>query len=156
MDTHPLHSVHTGRNECDAVLVDQAARQTCSQCQSEIFTRNPAFYCRLCDFKLCRGCDKGSQHPAHVQHSLYYLDPSQKYGGTWRCNICKKSCQDMGETCCYHCPVCKFDICKNCFSPVNRPLHEHCLIRTDVRYVYHQSNGEWCCDICGHNNGPGN
>ena len=153
---HPLHPVHTGKDECDAVVVDNCGLQKCSLCKATITSFKPAFDCLPCGFKLCHDCYRGFKHPAHVEHALFWLNPTQQHGRTWKCGACDKIGTQNGETRCYHCKDCDFNLCKSCFEAIKRPLHEHFLSRTDVRYKYHRSFGEWCCDSCGRNNGPQN
>ena len=87
-------------------------------------------------------------HPDHQAHHITPISP-------WRCDICKRESDNIQENQCYHCKECDVHMCKECFSGINSLLHHHMLYRTDVRSVYSQSNGEWECDVCGKNNGPG-
>ena len=150
--THRLHHQHTGRTESDAVAVAPARVKGCSSCLEPLSqTEKPAFHCNDCDFTVCQSCDKPKSHPVHPNHSLYYISPTS----SWRCNVCKRKGGNASETLCYHCEQCDFYLCKNCYTGVNTLLHPHTLYRTDVRYVYHQSRGDWACDVCQKNNGPG-
>ena len=154
MSTHPLHLTHSGKNENDAVAVADTTEPRCSNCQQQLFSLTPAFICQLCNFLICCACDRGHRHPVHDQHKLYSINPLKGSIGSWRCSVCKIA--SAVETHCYHCPICVFSMCKTCFVSVTYPLHGHPLIRTDVRNVYHETLGEWCCDNCSNNNGPGN
>ena len=150
--THRLHQRHTGRNEADAVAVAQGNVEACSSCREPLSPlERPAFYCNECNYTVCNACDKPKSHPVHPVHDLYSTTPIVQ----WRCDVCKRSSSDIEDLQCYHCEECSFYLCKKCFDSVNSPLHAHTLYRTDVRYVYHQSNGDWLCDVCRNNNGPG-
>lgn len=148
---HPLHPVHTGKDECDAVVTDTRNNNTCSACAETITAHKPAYECLPCDFKLCRKCYEGHRHPVHVEHRLFLTNPN---GKKWKCEVCLKMGDKMGNY--YHCAYCNFNLCKRCFMPSNSPLHVHRLNHTDVRYTYDCTRGEWCCDCCGGNNGPQN
>ena len=148
--THRLHRVHTGRTESDAVAV--ASEKACSSCLEPLSQlEKPAFHCNQCDYTVCGACDKPKSHPVHPNHGVFYITPISP----WRCDVCKLSSENIQEIQCYHCEQCGFRICKKCYTGVSSPLHVHGLYRTDVSYVYHQSNGEWTCDVCSNNNGPG-
>ena len=147
--THPSHPTHTGKDVCDAVAMNTCSKLTCNVCAETITAHKPAYECLPCDFKLCDKCYKGYQHPVHVQHHLFVVNP---FGKTWKCSICHK----MDDSNYYDCKVCNLNICKRCFMPTDTLLHEHRLNYTDVRYEYNFSKGEWCCDCCGRKERSGN
>ena len=153
--THPLHPVHTGRDDVDAAVFGRSrtTSQLCSHCGKTIQSSDPAFQCQPCDFKLCSNCDKtrGYAHYAHISHYLFLVNLVHEI---WTCNGCNKSCTEIKETSCYLCNVCKFYLCLSCFEPKRYLLHQHDLTKTDVRSVYPGSRGGWKCDCCGGNNGP--
>lgn len=150
-DTHRLHPQHTGRTESDAVAVSQSTH-VCSSCLEPLsqYEKTP-FHCNQCDYIVCTMCDAPRPHPVHPNHLLYLVTPTK----SWRCDVCKRPNSEISEIVCYHCEVCDFHMCKNCSGDINSQLHQHTLLRTDVRSVYIQSNGNWACDICRNNNGPG-
>jgi ribosomal protein L37AE/L43A len=149
---HRLHPVHTGRTESDAVSVAQASEKACNSCLEPLSqTEKPAFRCDQCDYTVCKSCDRPKSHPVHPNHNVYYITPISP----WRCDVCKRDNASIQEIQCYHCEECDFHMCKPCYAGVNSLLHHHTLYRTDVRFVYHHSHGDWNCDICRNNNGPG-
>lgn len=148
--THRLHRHHTGRTESEAVAVASRREKACSSCSEPLsLLDKPAYHCNDCDYIVCHSCDKPQSHPVHPSHNLFLISPTT----AWRCNVCKVT--NSQETPCYNCEQCEFYLCKNCFARINTLLHAHSLYRTDVRYVYHQSQGDWACDVCQKNNGPG-
>ncbi|XP_028398693.1 ZZ-type zinc finger-containing protein P35G2.11c-like isoform X2 [Dendronephthya gigantea] len=147
--THRLHPHHTGRTESDAVAVAQSTC-VCSNCIKPL-SQEPSFHCNQCDFIVCTTCDAPKVHPVHPNHPLYLVTPATP----WRCNVCNSCNANSKNNLCYHCEICDFRMCKKCFPCMYSKLHVHPLLRTDVRLVYHQYNGEWNCDICGNSNGPG-
>lgn len=151
--THPLHLRHTGRTESDAVAVGRPSEKSCSNCFGPLSVfEKPPFHCNQCDFTICAACDKPRRHPVHPNHLLYLTRPISP----WRCDVCKRESGYLQDVQCYHCEPCDFHLCKKCFPVLKSSLHEHTLQRTDVTYVYYESKGEWACDVCRHNNGPGN
>ena len=137
-------AIPTGRDECDAV---PASGGNVPGSGSDYAAKNPW---RPNDFKR-QTPDRGHPHPAHYSHYLFLMNITHMI---WKCNGCNRSSTDIRDTTCYSCSSCKFYLCKDCFEPrVDDTIHQHALVKTDVRCVYHASHGGWKCDCCGGNNG---
>ena len=156
-DTHPLHPTHNGKTESDAVSVQNPqnpSRRQCSNCRTQLLTK-PSFNCKICDYFLCAACNMSYDHPVHIQHKLNRAcNTIPNLGSSWRCNVCCIIASDY--VCRYRCIPCDFNICEECFAPKLHPFHKHRLTKTDVRHVYVSGHGQWFCDYCRNNNGPGN
>lgn len=90
-------------------------------------------------------------HPNHP-HPLTPISDTRTlypdYNGQWQCDICELSYNSQHRP--YHCALCKFDLCLECFQPKKHPLHtpSHDLYNTLMVNVYPQYGGEWKCDGC--------
>lgn len=128
----------------------------CDNCGAESNATQYPFHCRRCSFDLCYSCAQTNvQHNtlAH-QHPLFYVETSRLFyhnqNGLWKCQVCKKTSNELRETFSYHCPTCNnFDICRSCFGPRRHPIHTHVLDLVDTTILYPESRGNWVCDICG-------
>ncbi|XP_022805840.1 uncharacterized protein LOC111342977 [Stylophora pistillata] len=137
-------------------------RWKCDHCNSESGAIGTyPFHCRQCSFDLCYSC----MHMQHLgsnlihRHQLHYMETSrlvyQNEGGIWRCDVCKKTSDELRETFSYHCPTCgDFDVCRSCNEPKRHPIHVHELKVVDTSLIYLQSGGNWVCDICGNMSRP--
>ncbi|XP_057293602.1 uncharacterized protein LOC130622185 isoform X2 [Hydractinia symbiolongicarpus] len=89
------------------------------------------------------------EHPLHLTDS-FAIYP--QYQGQWNCDNCEIT-YDRTHTP-YHCPICSYDICQNCFQQKKHPRHVHSLYLSKMTGIYPQYNGEWKCDACQRTKGP--
>ncbi|XP_046846112.1 zinc finger protein 62 homolog isoform X2 [Xenia sp. Carnegie-2017] len=152
MSRHRLHPECTGRVEADAVSVERARTKICGSCSKHFVQgERPAYQCLACDFYVCVNCERPIYHPAHPENALYLTIKKS----SWRCDVCRKSSIDLKDKRFYSCDESYFKMCVDCSKEIRTTLHPHPLLHTDTRYTYPQTNGEWNCDICRNNNGPG-
>jgi len=86
----------------------------CPKCMENIGKGTDPTHSKLRYLKL--KCSKGHLMGKVYQLSIATIDPSSKY--LQDCYVCSKcsSPQSSLENGCYHCDICKFDICPHCAS----------------------------------------
>ena len=84
------------------------------------------------------------------EHPLLKVDPNivyQQYQGRWTCDGCRASPGNSQMP--YHCTVCNYDLCDNCYQGHRHPRHAHPLYPMNMDRVYPEFAGGWKCDHCG-------
>eukprot|EP00112_Aurelia_sp_Birch-Aquarium-sp1_P007483 Seg1816.9 transcript_id=Seg1816.9/GoldUCD/mRNA.D3Y31 product="E3 ubiquitin-protein ligase Mdm2" protein_id=Seg1816.9/GoldUCD/D3Y31 len=84
------------------------------------------------------------------EHPLMKVDPNivyQQYQGRWTCDGCRASPGNSQMP--YHCTVCNYDLCDNCYQGHRHPRHAHPLYPMNMDRVYPEFAGGWKCDHCG-------
>ncbi|XP_065906103.1 uncharacterized protein [Dysidea avara] len=92
-------------------------------------------------------------HPAHL-HMLAKEDLQelyQQYLGKWQCDCCKKNydaTRSNSERFSYHCNLCYYDLCLQCWRGYYHPFHKHRLKPAKTEILYPSTGGSWYCDAC--------
>lgn len=109
------------------------------------------------------GLRKKPNHPSH-KHYLTKSDTREiysSYEAKWHCDSCERifdglkdgfvSDEDSEEPDnrnAYHCHLCNYDICTQCFRGTFHPFHKHRLKRAHASILYPEASGQWRCDAC--------
>lgn len=86
------------------------------------------------------------------EHPLVKVDPNivyHEHQGRWTCDGCQASAENGQMP--FHCSLCNFDLCDNCFQAHRHPRHPHPLYFMNMERVYPEFRGGWKCDNCGKN-----
>ena len=101
---------------------------------------------------------KKPNHPCHL-HALSKVDTREIYGAyeaKWRCDACQRtfdgfkdgflSSEEEEETDnrhTFHCSLCNFDLCTQCFKGHIHTFHWHRLKMARAPLIYPDTNGQW-------------
>ena len=146
---HPFHHHRLKRAIVSLVYPETEGQWRCDACQ-KVFTELTAptsHHCSQCEIDICDKCFTGSwKHVLHVKyHSLKPVDPRLAYRKytSWFCDACDREFTTMDTETLFHCSVCQYDMCSDCFRGIKHHLHQHplCLVSKDT-------HGGDCCTNC--------
>ena len=107
---------------------------------------------------------KNANHPCHL-HTLVKSDTQKiyaSYNAKWRCDGCQtvydghkesfttgeKEEEEVDHRHTYHCNLCNFDLCVQCFKGRIHHFHPHRLKKARAPLIYEDTSGQWKCDGC--------
>ena len=100
-------------------------------------------------------------HPLHL-HPLLKTDLREVYAtykAQWRCDACQREFdghasktatqeEEADNRQAYHCSLCQYDICTQCFKGHLHPFHHHRVRRARAPLIYQEDEGRWKCTGC--------
>lgn len=129
---HPFHTHKLRRAQPELVYQTTEGQWRCDACHV-VYTPDSTtslYHCSKCEVDLCDTCYSGQlRHSLHPQHPLTPVDPCILYRLhlSWSCDNCQQTFNSTTDTVFYHCPLCEYDLCNNCFHGRKHHLHPHRL-----------------------------
>ena len=146
---HPFHHHRLKKAVVSLIYPETEGQWRCDACQ-KVFTELTAptsHHCPQCEIDICDKCFTGSwKHVLHsIYHSLKPVDPRLAYRKytSWFCDACEREFTSSDTETLFHCSVCQYDICSDCFRGNKHHLHQHplCLVSKNT-------HGGDCCSNC--------
>ena len=146
---HPFHHHRLKKAIVALIYPETEGQWRCDACQ-RVFTELTAptsHHCTQCEIDICDKCFTGSwKHVLHTKfHSLKPIDPRLAYRKytSWFCDGCGREFTTSDTETLFHCSICQYDICSDCFRGTKHHLHQHplCLVSKDT-------HGGDCCTNC--------
>ncbi len=141
-DLHPFHHHRLKKARAPLLYPETEGQWRCDACK-RIFTEmaeQDCYTCQDCQVDLCSRCYKGEwKHVLHSiaseGHSLMPVNPVIKYHYyyDWTCDNCHRRF-DYSNTpeVMFHCPLCQFDLCPDCYTGTKHHLHQHNLVEASI------------------------
>ena len=146
---HPFHHHRLKKAIVLLIYPETEGQWRCDACQ-KVFTELTAptsHHCSQCEIDICDKCFTGSwKHVLHIKyHSLKPVDPRLTYRKytSWLCDACDREFTTRDTETLFHCSVCQYDICSDCFRGIKHHLHQHPLC-----LVSKETHGGDCCTNC--------